>query len=557
MPTRDDDSAGRPGAASPVATKPRNTDRSVHVALADRLQATSRAIAALATSIGCLVAVSWILQLPGLSRIHPLLGGMSGRAALCFILAGTALLLEPSRGFSRSTRALGRLCAVGVVAMSAVTIAQAYGWAHGIDAFIQGPSLPGRMPLATALVFLAFGLGLLFIEVDLGRVRPTEFLSFTGALIALLALIGYAYHFVSFFEIPKRRPLAFHTVLLMMVFAFGLLAARSRRGLMRLATSHSPGGVMVRHMLPAAVGAPVLAGWLIMEGQRAGWYLPALSLSYYTILLIVVFSTMIWATAVSLHRLDIRRREAEGTVIRLNAELEQRVVERTEQLESANRELEAFSYSVSHDLRAPLRHIGGFAQLLAKEQSGDPAPKQQRYIGLIAESVTRMGDLIDGLLSFSRMARTEMMSTRVDLNSVIRSAQSEIQGQYTDHKIEWTVHPLPTVRGDSAMLTQVFTNLLSNAAKYSRTRHPSTIEIGSSSAESEIVVYVRDNGAGFDMQYAGKLFGVFQRLHRAEDFEGTGIGLANVQRIVSRHGGRVWAEAKPDEGATFFVALPT
>ena len=433
---------------------------------------------------GCVVAVSWLFQLPGLSRIHPLLGGMSSRAAFCFILAGASVLLVPSRNMSGWRRRASQACAIGVIAVSVLTLAQSYGWGLGLDAAFQAAThqlFPGRMPVPTALVFLAFGLGLLLIDVEFGRVRPTEFLSFVAALIGLLALFGYALNTVSFFEVPRRRPLAFHTVVLMLLFSFGLLTARPRRGLMRLATGDSVGGVMVRRMLPAALGVPALCGWVILEGQRGGWYPPVLSLPYYMLLIITAFSALIWATAVSLHQLDIRRREAEEHVIRLNAELEQRVAERTEQLENANRELEAFSYSVSHDLRAPLRHISGFAQLLAKEQEPRGDPKQQRYVQVISDAVTRMADLIDGLLSFSRMARAEMMSTSVDLNTLVRSAQTEIQTHYPDHEIVWTVHPLPRVRGDSTMLKQVFTNLLSNAAKYSRTRRPATIEIGASS----------------------------------------------------------------------------
>jgi signal transduction histidine kinase len=237
----------------------------------------------------------------------------------------------------------------------------------------------------------------------------------------------------------------------------------------------------------------------------------------------------------------------------LIGELEQR----TAQLASVNKELEAFSYSVSHDLRAPLRHISGFTDLL--EKSAGPAIDAAgvRYLRLISESAVKMGQLIDALLVFSRMGRAEMLQSRVDLNAIVRVAQREAIVGQDGRSVRWLIHPLPLVPGDPTMLQLVFTNLLSNAYKYSRTREHSEIEIGVAEEKpDEVVVFVRDNGVGFDMSYAGRLFGVFQRLHRAEEFEGTGIGLANVQRIVTRHGGRVWAESVPDKGATFFVALP-
>jgi signal transduction histidine kinase len=237
----------------------------------------------------------------------------------------------------------------------------------------------------------------------------------------------------------------------------------------------------------------------------------------------------------------------------LIAELNQR----TAQLSAVNKELEAFSYSVSHDLRAPLRHISGFSDLLEKSEGRELDPTRKRYLRLIAESAVKMGDLIDSLLVFSRMGRAEMLHSRVDLNAIVRVAQREAMQADPARKVKWMIEPLPEVAGDPSMLQLVFTNLLANAFKYSRNREDAQIEIGSANGSpSEAVVYVRDNGVGFDMAYADRLFGVFQRLHRAEEFEGTGIGLANVQRIVLRHGGRVWAESEPDKGATFFVALP-
>jgi len=231
--------------------------------------------------------------------------------------------------------------------------------------------------------------------------------------------------------------------------------------------------------------------------------------------------------------------------------------ERSTQLAAVNKELEAFSYSVSHDLRAPLRHVSGFTELLQKSPGPELDENRRRYLRLISDSAIKMGELIDSLLVFSRMGRAEMLQTRVDLNAIVRQAQREVMDADRGRSVQWKIHELPIVAGDPSMLHLVFTNLLSNAVKYSRTRENATIEIGSRNGSgNESVVYVKDNGVGFDMAYANRLFGVFQRLHRAEEFEGTGIGLANVQRIVSRHGGRVWAESELGKGATFYVALP-
>ncbi len=227
-----------------------------------------------------------------------------------------------------------------------------------------------------------------------------------------------------------------------------------------------------------------------------------------------------------------------------------------DRLEMANKELEAFSYSVSHDLRAPLRHVMGYATMLEKKLHGKLDAVEQRYLNNITQSGQQMNQLIDDLLDFSRMGRAEMRQSPVDLNQLVREIVASLEPETKERQIVWEIPRLPTVHADPALLRQVYVNLLSNAVKYTRGRNPARITLGWDDAPAETVFHVRDNGAGFDMQYAAKLFGVFQRLHRAEEFEGTGIGLANVRRIVTRHGGRTWAEAAPGEGATFYFSLP-
>jgi PAS domain S-box-containing protein len=227
-----------------------------------------------------------------------------------------------------------------------------------------------------------------------------------------------------------------------------------------------------------------------------------------------------------------------------------------EATETANRELEAFAYSVSHDLRAPLRHISGFVELLEKHARESLDDTSRKHLSRIAASARRMGMLIDDLLSFSRMGRTEMQRATVDLGRMVAEVRREVEQGVTGRRIAWTVGELPPVQGDPAMLRLVLTNLLSNAVKYSAPRDEARIEVRASVADGETVICVRDNGVGFDPRYATKLFGVFQRLHRQDQFEGTGIGLANVRRIVQRHGGRTWAEAELDKGASFYFSLP-
>jgi light-regulated signal transduction histidine kinase (bacteriophytochrome) len=252
----------------------------------------------------------------------------------------------------------------------------------------------------------------------------------------------------------------------------------------------------------------------------------------------------------------IERKRTDIEIRTLNDTLECRVTERTAQLEEANKELESFSYSVSHDLRAPLRHVQGYVEMLRKASDGQLSDKAQRYLKTIEEASCEMGYLIDDLLAFSRMGRAEMMESRVPLDELVHDTIRGLEMATKDRQIDWQTAPLGWVIGDRSLLKQVLTNLVGNAVKYSRMRDRALIEIGcAGEEEGRVILFVRDNGVGFDMQYAHKLFGVFQRLHLAEEFEGTGIGLATVRRIVARHGGRVWANGVVNEGATFSFTL--
>lgn len=256
-------------------------------------------------------------------------------------------------------------------------------------------------------------------------------------------------------------------------------------------------------------------------------------------------------------RADItERKKAEEEIIQLNTELEEKVTQRTEELQAANNEMEAFTYSVSHDLRAPLRGIIGFTAILEEDYAKKLDDEAKRITTVIRENTMKMGHLIDDLLDFSRMGKRELSKAGIDTNMLVKGIIDDLGQQNKISTIEWHIPPLPVVEGDLSMIRQVWINLLSNAVKYSGTKTNPRIEINSFADNGQVCFSVKDNGVGFDEQYGHKLFKVFQRLHDQEEFEGTGVGLALVEKIISRHGGRTWAEGKEEEGATFYFSLP-
>ncbi len=292
----------------------------------------------------------------------------------------------------------------------------------------------------------------------------------------------------------------------------------------------------------------VLASVSLADANRLRAYVVAISI---ILLLILVVAKVILY-------LSLRDRQVVHLALATaNSSLEQRVRARTSQLEDSNRELEAFSYSVSHDLRTPLRSIDGFSRLVLEENSEELSPETARKLGIIRAAAQQMGALIDDLLAFSRLGRVEVKKRRVYTDEVVNEVISELKQEFSGRQIEFVVAPLPACYADPVLLRQVFRNVLGNAVKFTRLRAAARIEVGTipSTTPGMVTFFVKDNGAGFDMRYSDKLFGVFQRLHRVEEFPGTGVGLALVRRIVERHGGKVWAESVVDMGATFYLSL--
>ena len=458
---------------------------------------------------------------------------------------------------NRSSYRLGQICGAWAGLLGLVLLLEfAYAWPTGLDRLIA-PALATEIAhnvnvgasFHTGLALFLVGAALLLLDVK-PRHAPqlAQVLAVLSGSVGLLASIGYLIQNSTFYNVDRNRgaSMTLLSSLLSGLLSLGVFFARPKNGVVALIISAGGGGVLARRLLFVPLLLPLLLVIATSIGQRAGLFSRDFGgwLNWFAYL--TTFMCIIWWVAGILQKAERERSGQERRVRLLNDELVE-----------ANKELEAFSYSVSHDLRAPLRAIDGFSRILQEECADKLEGEHLEYLNDIRHNAQQMGHLIDALLKFARLSRQPLHKHHVPMAEVVHECLEYLEDNADQGKLQLSVRELPACEADRSLLKQVWQNLIDNALKYSRHRIPAIVEIGCTATEKggAQTYYVRDNGTGFDMTYAGKLFGVFQRLHRAEDFEGTGVGLAMVQRVLQRHGGRVWAEAELDKGATFYFTV--
>ncbi|MDX1584960.1 MAG: ATP-binding protein, partial [Thermoanaerobaculia bacterium] len=354
-------------------------------------------------------------------------------------------------------------------------------------------------------------------------------------------------------EMTSTSPSAAAALVLLSV---GVLFADPKHGMAKVLVSENAAGRMVRWFMPTALGGTLLVGLVISLTVRAGFFSHSFAVAVFVELEMILLGFLIWRSACQLQEIDDERASAVEELRRSHDELEERVEGRTEELRRLNQELESFSYSISHDLRAPLRAIDGYSRMLEEDYEEKLDDEGKRYLEVIRSSVRTMGQLISDLLTFSRVSRQEITTTPVDLGALAREVFESIAIERTHEQQFLLEDDPPLAEADPTLMRQVLQNLLANAVKYSEPKPGGTIRFGAERVDGENRYYVSDEGVGFDPSYSEKLFGVFQRLHHQDEFEGTGVGLSIVKKIVEKHGGTVGAESELGSGSTFYFSLP-
>lgn len=498
----------------------------------------SRHAGVVVSLIGAVVLIGWVFGIQALKCFAVDSVAMRPLNAMLFILGGGAVIRATTR---KAPDALMFLFASILVLGGAVKVAGSIlGFDSPFDRFLVRDEA-----MITAINFVLCGGALLLLDVETRRgFRPAQILILAIGLIALLVLIGYSYRVLPLYSIGSNSPMALNTALAFALFSLAALSSRPDRGVMMVITSDTTGGAMARRLLPAAVLIPLVLGALRFSSEKHGYFSIEAGISLFAFSNIVLFTAVIWWNAKLLYLAEAERL---ATMEKLK--------QMTHDLERSNTELQQFAYVASHDLTEPLRMIASYLELLNDRAHTKLGLEEREFIGYAVDGAQRMQALIQDLLAYARVDTRGRPMEPTDCEDVLQTALANLKVAIGEGHAVIEHEHLPTVKGDSVQLAQVFQNLIGNAIKFHGRAAP-RVHIDAHPQNGEWVFEVKDNGIGIDPKNFNRIFVLFQRLHTRQEYPGTGMGLAICKKIVERHGGRIWAESKPNEGATFFFTLP-
>lgn len=537
-----------------------------------RLKDISTYLSVIIIILGFLFLIGWIFNIKLLQSPGSGFSTIKSNVTFGFILIGFSIFLIQTRGSNHSYRLTGKILALLVFLIGILTLSEyLLGINLGVDQILfkeaagaLNTSSPNRMAFNAALNLVLAGLAMMLIDVKRGHTYEiSQVLALFGGVVSLLALLGYTFDASILYQLPKFTGIAIYAAATFILVFAAILFTTPNKGVMKLVTSDSLGGYFARRFLPLIIIVPWLLGFIIKLGINYGLYDYAYGYALLIASIIVFLSIILWITSYSIKNVETERnrvnedlKKSKKELEKAKAELEEKVKERTIALETSNNELEHFAYVTSHDLREPLRMITSFLQLLERKYDHELDEDAHEYIGFAVDGAKRLDEMINDLLEYSRVTSGDRVFKKLDTQKILDKALLNLKVSVEESGAVIIHENLPVINGDEKLMVQLMQNLIGNAIKYCDTNKTPEIHIAAKKEADHYLFSVADNGIGMDSKHLGKIFTIFQRLHRNDEYDGTGIGLAITQKIVQQHGGHIWAESAPGEGSTFYFTIP-
>ncbi|MGB9936484.1 MAG: sensor histidine kinase [Methanobacterium sp.] len=521
--------------------------------LRSNLMKFSEVLSILIIIIGFLILFGWAFDISILKSPGPEFSTIKSNVALCFVLVGISLWLQQTKRISKRNIRIAQILAIMVFLIGLLsTIEHLFNFNFGIDQllFNEAPgalstSSPNRMAFIAAVDLTIIGLTLLILDKKIDRHVPAQYLVLLASMLSLMVILGYLYGASEFYQIYNYTAAAIYAGIGLLIISLAIIAARPQIGFMKVLTGQNYGSVFGRRILVAVIIIPIFIGWLRVLGQNLGYYDTAFGTVLLTLTTLVILALLVWNSMLNLNTIDMKRQKSD-----------EKLKENLEELKRSNEELQSFAYITSHDLQEPLRTMGSYASLLKYRYEGQLDDDADEFINYMVSGSKRMKNMIQGLLDYSRVGTQggefEEFSGEEALDNALLNLESSIK----ECNAKVTSKNLPVLFGDKDQITRVFQNFIGNALKFRKKGVSPQINIQVKENDAEYIFSVSDNGIGLEEQYSDKIFEVFKRLHTIGEYEGAGIGLAIIKRIIDRHNGRVWVESSLGKGSTFYFTLP-
>ena len=528
-------------------------DLSNSITFRANLKTTSEILSIVIVIIGIIVLIGWAFNIPLLKSPGPDFPTIKSNVALCLILIGSSLWLQQAKRINVRNRRAAQILAIIVLIIGLLTLIEhLFNLNFGLDQilFIEpygalNTFSPNRIGFIAAIELIITGIALSTLDKKVRMHSPAQYLVILGGTLSLMVILGYLYNASEFYKIYNYNATSIYEGISFILIFFAVLAARPETGFMKVLTSGEYGSVFGLRILLALAFIPIFLGWLRIVGQNLGYYSAAFGTALYTISVLLILSIFVWNSILSLNKTDKERKEA-------NNELKKNL----EELERSNKELKSFAHITSHDLQEPLRTITSYSQLIERRYKRQLDPDADEFLKYMVSDAKRMKSMIQGLLDYSHVEAKGNEFKEVNTEKALDTALSNLQHSIEQCHAEVTHDPLPPVFADENQIVNVFQNLIDNALKFRKKDETPKIHISAKKDDNNQIFSIKDNSIGIEDQYFDKIFEVFKRLHAIGEYEGAGIGLSIVKRIIDRHGGHIWVESSPGRGSTFYFTIP-